>query len=114
MTYISHKLDIAENHVEGLELQWTGGVKRGLPLLQNITKRALAVVVFCYNHCGEKEYRKRDTLSGRWENLPRKKKKRRKENTVKHTQRRYISYKEEIANGTICPVDNTLKRLTKN
>lgn len=29
MTYISHKLDIAENHVEGLELQWTGGVKRG-------------------------------------------------------------------------------------
>lgn len=23
------------------------------PLLQNITKRALAVVVFCYNHCGE-------------------------------------------------------------
>ena len=29
VTYISHKLDIAENHVEGLELQWTGGVKRG-------------------------------------------------------------------------------------
>lgn len=22
-------MDIAENHVEGLELQWTGGVKRG-------------------------------------------------------------------------------------
>lgn len=36
---------------------------------------------------------------------------RRKENTVKHTQRRYI--KEEIANGTICPVEITLKRLTK-
>lgn len=57
-------MDIAENHVEGLELQWTGGVKRGLPLLQNITKRALAVVVFCYNHCGEKDYWERKYTIG--------------------------------------------------
>lgn len=56
---------------------------------------------------------KKNTLLGRWENLPRKKKKRWKGNTVKHTQRRYTLYKKEIANGTICPVDNTLKRLTK-
>lgn len=54
---------------------------------------------------------KENTLSGRRENLLRKKKKRWKGNTVKHTQRRYI--KEEIANGTICPVEITLKRLTK-
>ena len=40
------------------------GVKRGLPLLQNITKRALAVVVFCYNHCGEKDYRERKYITG--------------------------------------------------
>lgn len=57
-------MDIAENHVKGLELQWTGGVKRGLPLLQNITKRALAVVVFCYNHCGEKDYWERKYTVG--------------------------------------------------
>ena len=64
MTYISHKLDIAENHVEGLELQWTGGVKRGLPLLQNITRKSIAVVVFCYNHCGEKDYWERKYTIG--------------------------------------------------
>jgi len=40
------------------------GVKRGLPLLQNITKRALAVVVFCYNHCGEKDYWERKYTIG--------------------------------------------------
>ena len=56
---------------------------------------------------------KKNTLLGRWENLPREKTKRQKEITVKHTQRRYISYKKEIANGTICPVEITLERLTK-
>lgn len=56
---------------------------------------------------------KENTLSGRWENLTRKKKKRRKEITGKHTQRRYILYKKEIANGTNCPVEITLERLTK-
>ena len=40
------------------------GVKRGLPLLQNITKRALAVVVFCYNHAGEKDYGERKYAIG--------------------------------------------------
>lgn len=56
---------------------------------------------------------KENTLSGRWEKLTGRGKKKWKEITVKHTQRRYISYKKEIANGTICPVDITLKRLTK-
>ena len=53
---------------------------------------------------------KRYTI-GETETLLTEKTKRRKENTVKHTQRRYI--KEEIANGTICPVEITPKRLTK-
>jgi len=83
--------------------------------LQNITRKSIAVVVFCYNHCGEIDRdrlkrEKRYTI-GETETLLTEKTKRRKENTVKHTQRRYI--KEEIANGTICPVEITLKRLTK-
>lgn len=83
--------------------------------MQNITRKSIAVVVFCYNHCGEIDRdrlkrEKRYTI-GETETLLTEKTKRRKENTVKHTQRRYI--KEEIANGTICPVEITLKRLTK-
>lgn len=55
---------------------------------------------------------KRYTI-GETETLLTEKKKRWKGNTVKHTQRRYTLYKKEIDNGTICPVDITLKRLTK-
>lgn len=40
------------------------GVKRGLPLLQNITRKNVVVVVFCYNHCGEKDYWERKYTIG--------------------------------------------------
>ena len=40
------------------------GVKRGLPLLQNITRKNVVVVVFCYNHTEEKEYRERKYTIG--------------------------------------------------
>lgn len=46
---MSHEMGIEDNQ-DTLISEMHKGVKRGLPLLQNITKRALAVVVFCYNY----------------------------------------------------------------
>lgn len=114
VTYISHKLDIAENHVEGLELQWTGGVKRGEASFAKYNEKEHS------GRCILLQPLRRDRLKrekrytiGETETLLTEKKKRWKGNTVKHTQRRYTLYKKEIDNGTICPVDITLKRLTK-
>ena len=32
--------------------------------MQNITRKSIAVVVFCYNHCGEKDYWERKYTIG--------------------------------------------------
>ena len=95
VTYISHKLDIAENHVEGLELQWTGGVKRGEASFAKYNEKEHS------GRCILLQPLRRDRLKrekrytiGETETLLTEKTKRRKENTVKYTQRRYI--KEEI------------------
>lgn len=67
------------------------GVKRGLPLLQNITKRALAVVVFCYNHCGEKVYRERKyTIGETGETTGERKEKTEREYSKTYTKKMHI------------------------
>lgn len=82
--------------------------------MQNITRKSIAVVVFCYNHCGEKEHRKgKYTIGEMGEPTGGEKEKMEREYSKTYAKKIYIIIKKEIANGTICPVDNTLKRLTK-
>ena len=69
------------------------------------------VVVFCYNHYGEKEHRKKKYTIGEM-GEPAEEEKVKTERDYSKTYTKKI-YKEEIANVTNCPVDITLKRLTK-
>lgn len=88
-----------------------GGVKRGEAPLQNITRKNVVVVVFCYNHYGEKKYwEEKYTIGEMGEPAEEEKEKTEREYSKTYTKK---IYKEEIANVTNCPVDITPKRLTK-
>lgn len=47
---MSHEMGIEEESRLGIHSEMHMGSQEGNALLQNITKRALAVVVFCYNY----------------------------------------------------------------